>query len=82
MNEGGARHLSFGQATLNIPFLDRKMLGIKYPDLDSKDGEIHARAWRKFNKSREADPYRLTKKRLFNGFDSAKDRDSVILTPD
>ncbi|GAG11995.1 unnamed protein product, partial [marine sediment metagenome] len=53
LNDGGARHLSFGQATLNIPFADRKMLGIKYPDLDSKDGDLHARAWRKFNKSRE-----------------------------
>ena len=45
---------------LSIPRVDRYLLGVKYPDLNSRDAETRTRAWKKFMASSESRPYRVT----------------------
>ena len=45
--------------SLNIPPLDYEVLIRKYPDLNSKDTEIAHKAWQKFTRSTESEPYRV-----------------------
>lgn len=46
--------------TLTIPQIDRMLLGIKYPELDSPDPQIKTRAWKRFIASEESKPYRVS----------------------
>ncbi|MCP4169338.1 MAG: hypothetical protein GY758_01040 [Fuerstiella sp.] len=57
LDRGGSRSLSFGQMALQIPMSHLHALKRKYPDLASKDGETHERAWKKFARTTEAKPY-------------------------
>lgn len=49
----------FAGVELSIPELDYYVLQHRFPDLKSKDPEIRRRAWLKFAKSPESEPYRL-----------------------
>ena len=54
-------HASFGSVSLCIPELDAAIIKIRYPDLNSPDAEIRTRAWQKFARSPESEPYRTYK---------------------
>ena len=44
---------------LSFPPMDLAKLKRKYPELDSDDMQIKAKAWNKFLKSSESQPYRV-----------------------
>jgi len=78
--------LSFGRWCLRIPELDLMLLKRKYPELDSKDGQIKTQAWKKFLSSSESKPYRVqdsAREKYFNGIDTSTTTrpDAVISTP-
>jgi hypothetical protein len=53
------RRMAWGEPTLRIPELDLHKLKLANPDLAHPDGQIRARAWKRFAASPEAAPYRL-----------------------
>jgi hypothetical protein len=59
-NSGIVKQKADMQWALSIPELHHAQLVKRYPDLASKDGEIHAKAWNKFIRSSESKPYRVT----------------------
>ena len=61
-NLGVTFDVPFGRVALNIPQLDFQRLIKIYPDLNSPDGHTQTRAWRKFIRSSESKPYRLSEK--------------------
>ncbi len=61
--EGGLADLSFAGHALRIPEIDYYQLRQKYPDLNAPDAEIRTKAWRAFEASSEADPYRTSDRR-------------------
>lgn len=66
-NDRRARTLPWGRAELEIPEVDLHFLKKANPDLDSRDGEIKRRAWRKFLGSPESLPYRTRGRGRFHG---------------
>jgi len=52
-------HHSWGSNVLQIPELDYYVLVKRFPDLQAPDAEISTRAWDKFLKSPESEPYRV-----------------------
>lgn len=58
-NEGAVRKQDVMRWELSIPLIDRELLGIKYPDLNSPDGKIRSAAWKRFIASEESRPYRV-----------------------
>jgi len=52
-------HQDWGSSVLNIPELDFYVLCKRYPDLMSPDAEIMTRAYEKFLRSPESEPYRI-----------------------
>ena len=57
------RPLSFMGWELSIPELNYYALIKKYPDLAAPDKDTSFRAWKKFLKTSEADPYRVRDRR-------------------
>ena len=60
MMSGGAKTLSFGKAELCIPELVLQNLKKKYPELAAPDMQIRVKAWKKFLRSTEAKPWRVS----------------------
>ena len=56
------RRLPDGYVALRIPDEDWPVLKVLFPDLESKDHEIRLRAWKKFEASPIAEPYRVQKR--------------------
>lgn len=54
-------HASFGSIALQIPELDYAVLRVRYPELNSPDATERTKAWQKFAKSPESEPYRTYK---------------------
>lgn len=52
-------HHDWASNILNIPELDYYVLVKRYPDLQAPDAEISTRAWDKFLRSPESEPYRV-----------------------
>jgi hypothetical protein len=52
-------HQPWGSTILQIPELDFYVLVKRYPDLMSADAEISTRAYDKFLRSPESEPYRV-----------------------
>lgn len=52
-------HQPWGSSVLNIPELDFYVICNRYPDLMSPDAEIMSRAFEKFLRSPESEPYRI-----------------------
>jgi hypothetical protein len=67
VGDGGSRSTSFGRVELRIPFRERKLLSLKYPELDSTDWETQLRAWKRFIASPESKPFRVSKPRYISG---------------
>lgn len=63
MLDGGSRTGSFGKVELRIPELVLQKLKRKYPELDSGDREIKVKAWKKFIRSSEAKPWKVSRPR-------------------
>jgi len=49
----------WGYVALNIPEPDMRVLQLRYPDLKSLDYQIQFKAWQKFLRSPESEPYKL-----------------------
>ena len=58
-NPGTVRKLDWAGLAVNIPELDFYRLQKMFPELNSPDGEIRTKAWRRFFRSSLADPYRV-----------------------
>jgi hypothetical protein len=54
-----APHMDFGSIVLTLPELDFYVLARRYPDLVSPDPEISTKAWDKFLRSSESQPYKV-----------------------
>jgi hypothetical protein len=54
-----ARKMPWGEPSLEIPVVDLHFLKKANPDLESLDGEIKTKAWKKFLASPESLPYRV-----------------------
>jgi hypothetical protein len=62
-----AKQLPWGEPTLEIPVVDLHFLKKTNPDLDSPDGEIKTKAWKRFASSPESLPYRVRGRGKFLG---------------
>jgi hypothetical protein len=59
-NEGGANDTEgLGRWALSIPFEDWLRLREKYPELASKDAKTKSRAYLRFMRSPESEPFRV-----------------------
>jgi len=63
MANGGARTLSFGKSELLIPELELRNLKKRYPDLAAPDMQIRVRAWKRFIRSAESKPWRVSQRK-------------------
>jgi hypothetical protein len=61
-NEQVIRDLGWMRFALRVPQIDLIQLKKLNPELNSPDGQIKARAWKKFAKSPESLPYRVRDK--------------------
>lgn len=68
-DRGGSRHMDWGGMQLSMPKSHRAYWGGRYPDLNSKDGDIKLKAWERFLKSDESKPYRVSRPKYFAGND-------------
>lgn len=64
--EDSVRDLTFGRMAFSIPEDHRALLAMIYPEIDSQDGEIRTKAWRKLMHDDLTIPYRLNKKERGN----------------
>ncbi len=55
------RNLDFAEHVMRIPMQDYRALCMLYP-LNSRDPAEHAEAWKRFEKSEFAEPYRTSRK--------------------
>jgi hypothetical protein len=53
------KHMDWGSLMLNIPELDFYVITKRYPELLSPDAEISTKAYDKFLRSPESEPYRV-----------------------
>ena len=64
--EDSVRDLTFGRMMLSIPEDHRRILALIFPEIDSQDGEIKTKAWKKLMKHDLIKPYRLNAKEAGN----------------
>ena len=64
--EDSVRDLTFGRMMLSIPEDHRRILALIFPEIDSQDGEIKTKAWKKLMKHDLIKPYRLNAKETGN----------------
>ena len=64
--ENDIRDLSFGRMMLSIPEDHRRVLGLIFPALDSRDGKEKTQAWAKFMKHDLSNAYKLNPKERGN----------------
>jgi len=64
--EDSVRDLTFGRMMLSIPEDHRRILALIFPEIDSQDGEIKTKAWKKLMKNDLIKPYRLNAKETGN----------------
>ncbi len=60
MAAGGSRTSTFGKFELCIPELVLTKLKKKYPELKAPDMQIRVKAWKKFIRSAESKPWRVS----------------------
>ncbi len=63
MLRGGSRTGSFGKVELCIPVLELENLKRRNPELASQDKEIRLKAWKRFIKTTEAKPWKVSQPR-------------------
>jgi len=63
MAAGGSRTASFGKVELSIPELELRNLKKRYPDLAAPDMQIRVRAWKRFIRSAESKPWRVSQRK-------------------
>lgn len=63
MAAGGSRTGSFGKFELCIPELELHNLKRRYPDLASPDMQTRVKAWKKYIRSVESKPWRVSQRR-------------------
>lgn len=63
MATGGSKTLSFGKAELCIPELVLSNLKKQYPELEAPDMQIRVKAWKKYLRSADSKPWRVSVKK-------------------
>lgn len=64
--EDSVRDLTFGRMMLSVPDDHRRILALIFPEIDSPDGEIKTKAWKKLMKHDLTIPYRINSKETGN----------------
>jgi len=64
--ENDIKDFSFGRMALSIPEDHRRVLALIYPEIDSPDGQIRTKAWKKLMKDELLRAYRINPKETGN----------------
>lgn len=64
--ENDIKDFSFGRMALSIPDDHRRVLALIYPEIDSPDGQIKTKAWKRLMKDELTYPYRINPKETGN----------------
>ncbi len=67
MGSGGAHHRDWGAHYFQIPKGHQRYWEGRYPDLASPDPDTKVKAWNKFMRSRDSEPYRVWKPQYHQG---------------
>ncbi len=64
--ENDIKDFSFGRMMFSIPEDHRRMLALIYPEIDSPDGQIRTKAWKRLMKDDLMKAYRINPKETGN----------------